>query len=166
MKKLRRYIPAHIRSYWKNYLFQTALATLVIFIIMLLLNFDEDPVIIASLGASTFIVFAMPHYRTAHIRNLLGGQLIGLACGTAVLLIPWPEMPELIENAVIYSTAVGLGMVLMILFNMEHPPAAGTALGIAMHPVSLFAIITVIAAVIFLALVHQLFRKTLRDLTW
>jgi len=46
-----------LRVFWKNYVFQSLFATLAIFIVLLFLNL-QHVVIIASIGATTFILFA------------------------------------------------------------------------------------------------------------
>ncbi|OHE59734.1 MAG: hypothetical protein A2Z47_16355 [Thermodesulfovibrio sp. RBG_19FT_COMBO_42_12] len=63
-----------LRVFWKNYVFQSLFATLAIFIVLLFLNL-QHVVIIASIGATTFIIFAMPNYITAKPRNVIGGHL-------------------------------------------------------------------------------------------
>ena len=49
---------------WKNYLYQSALATIIVFLVLLLLTV-ENAVVIASIGATAFIVFTMPRNITA-----------------------------------------------------------------------------------------------------
>ena len=76
-----------LRLYWKNYVFQSLFATLVIFAVLLGLRFQEV-VIIASIGSTAFIVFAMPNSVAAKPVNIIGGQLVGFACGYLCGLIP------------------------------------------------------------------------------
>ncbi|MGB2877910.1 MAG: HPP family protein, partial [Dehalococcoidales bacterium] len=67
---------------WLNYIYQSLLATIVIFIILLLLNL-EHVVVIASIGATAFIVFTMPRNVTAAPRRVIGGHIVGFICGSA-----------------------------------------------------------------------------------
>jgi CBS-domain-containing membrane protein len=145
----------------KHYVFQTILATLVIYIILLNLSLQQA-VIIASLGATTFIVFAMPKAVTARPRNVIGGQIVGLACGYLSVLIPYPEF---FHYSIVYAIAVGLSMFIMEITNTEHPPASGTALGVAMTGFSWNVAIAVIASVLALSFIHTVFRGYLEDLT-
>ena len=82
---------ARIRSefprLWKNYLYQSFLATVIVFIILLLLTV-EHAVVIASIGATAFIVFTMPRNITAKPRRVIGGHLVGLLSGSLCALIP------------------------------------------------------------------------------
>ncbi|MEA3225762.1 MAG: HPP family protein, partial [Planctomycetota bacterium] len=120
------------RAYWKNYVFQSLLATLVIFFILLSLSFQEDAVIIASLGATAFIVFAMPNQITARSRNIIGGYIVGFLCGFVCSLVPIAEvMNESLGHSLLYAVAVGLSIFIMVVIDTEHPPASGVALGVA-----------------------------------
>ena len=60
MKRSITKMVEEFRTFWKNYVFQSLLATLIIFIVLLSLNIRDDAAIIASIGATTFIVFATP----------------------------------------------------------------------------------------------------------
>ena len=88
MKKGKTNSIHEFREHWKNYVFQSLFATLVIFLILLSLSLQEDAVIIASLGATTFIVFAMPEQVTAKSRNIIGGYIVGFLCGLICSLVP------------------------------------------------------------------------------
>ena len=65
------------RRYWKHYVFQCLLATFVVFIVLLALSL-KNAVIISSIGATAFIIFAMPKMVTANPRNVIGGHATGL----------------------------------------------------------------------------------------
>jgi CBS-domain-containing membrane protein len=150
-----------LKLFWKNYVFQSLFATLAIFIVLLFLNL-QHVVIIASIGATTFIIFAMPNYITAKPRNVVGGHLVGLISGSLCALIPHPSF---LFSVSIYSLAVGLSIFIMVVTDTEHPPASGTALSIAMTGFSFSTAIFVIASIIILSLIHHLFKAYLRDLT-
>lgn len=147
--------------FWKHYVLQCILATTVIYLILMFLSL-QNAVVIASLGASTFIVFAMPKQITAEPRHLIGGHLIGLVCGSLFYLIPTPEF---ITPLMIYALAVGLSIFIMVVTNTEHPPASGTALGVAMNGFSWDVAFAVIVSVIALSFIHVVFKRYLEDLT-
>ena len=65
----------------KSYIVQSLLAAVAVATILRFVGFLTQTAIVASLGASTFIVFAMPHAITAQPRRLIGGNSIGLLCG-------------------------------------------------------------------------------------
>lgn len=120
----------------KSYVRQSLLAALVVAIILLFFRMLGGFVIIAALGASTFIVFAMPDSITAEPRRLVGGHTVGLLSGALCYLVflsgrftqltTNPEVILIVAGAL----SVGLSIFLMAITDTEHPPAATTALGI------------------------------------
>ena len=149
------------RLYWKHYVLQSILATCSVFIVLYILSLQEA-VIIASIGATAFIVFTMPNNITAQSRNVIGGHLIGLFYGFLFSLIPHSA---LIFSILIYSLAVGASIFTMVVTDTEHPPAAGTALGVVITGIRLDVLITVVMSIIILSLIHRFFKPYLRDLT-
>jgi len=73
------------KKLWKYYLWQSFLAAVALFIIVLVLDKDKM-VVISAMGATAFIVFVMPNAASAHSRNVIGGHLVGLILGTIILL--------------------------------------------------------------------------------
>ena len=118
MKRSVRKMVEEFRLYWKHYVLQSLFATLAVFIVLYFLSL-QDAVIIASLGATAFIVFAMPGNLTAQPRNVIGGHLVGLFWGFVFSLIPHPTM---LGSLVCYSAAVGLSIFTMVVTDTEHPP--------------------------------------------
>ncbi len=161
MKKSFKKIDREFRQHWKNYLMQSLLATLSVFVVLYFLSM-QHAVIIASIGATAFIVFAMPDNITAQARNVIGGQLVGLFFGFLFSLFPHPS---LIYSIIIYSLAVGATIFTMVVTDTEHPPAAGTALGVVITGISLDVFIAVTISIIILSLIHKFFKPYLRDLT-
>ena len=149
------------RLYWKHYVLQSILATCSVFIVLYFLSLQEA-VIVASIGATAFIVFTMPNNITAQSRNVIGGHLIGLFYGFLFSLIPHSALTF---SILIYSLAVGASIFTMVVTNTEHPPAAGTALGVVITGIRLDVLITVVMSIIILSLIHRLFKPYLRDLT-
>ena len=146
---------------WKHYLYQSLLAAIVVFVILLILSI-ENAVVIASIGASAFIVFTMPRNITARPRRVIGGHLVGLFSGSLCALIPHSST---LVSISIYALAVGISICLMVALDLEHPPASGTALGVAITGFSPGVIIAVITSSLVLALVHHFSKKFLKDLT-
>lgn len=145
---------------WKNYLYQSSLAVIVLVIAFLVLTM-EHAVVIASIGATAFIVFTMPKNPTANPRRVIGGHIIGFVSGALASLIPHHMVFSYI---VIYSLAVGISIFLMVALDFEHPPASGTALGVAITGISINIFIAIITASIIMALAHRYLRRYLRDL--
>ena len=160
MKTSMADIVQELKLYWKHYLFQSLAAALSIFIVLLFLT-TQHAVIIASIGATTFIVFAMPKSITAKPRNVIGGHIAGIIAGSLCALIPH-QLP--LCNIAVYSCSVGLSMFIMVVTNTEHPPASATALGVAIHGFSFEVTIAILTSTIVLSLIHHYCKRYLRDL--
>jgi len=145
---------------WKNYIFQSVAATIATMLILIILSM-ENAVVIASIAASIFIVFAMPNAVSARKRAIIGGHWIGLFVGSLSTLIPQPYH---FISIIVFSLAVGTTMLTMVIFDMEHPPAAGTALGIAITGFSWNVGIAIITSTILLGIIRTVFKPYLKDL--
>jgi CBS-domain-containing membrane protein len=60
--------------------------------------------------------------------------------------------------------AVGFSIFVMVVVNMQHPPAAATALGMALRGFSEPALAAIITITLILALFHVILRPYLRNL--
>ncbi|MCA1743441.1 MAG: HPP family protein [Desulfovibrionales bacterium] len=103
---------------------------------------------------------------TAQPRNLVGGHLVGMFCGFGASYIPLEQfLPYHFSNSLLLAMAVGISIFIMVVTDTEHPPAAGTALGVAIAGFSLKITLTILISIAFLASVHALLKHKLRDLT-
>ena len=141
---------------WKYYILQSLLATVVLFILVLVLG-RYKLVVISAMGATTFIVFAMPKTVSAKTKNIIGGHLVGLASGGIFYLTALPFFVE-------YPLAVGFAILLMVILGVEHPPAAGTALAVVINEVSLSAFITIMLSAVILSQCRYYLRDYLKNL--
>ena len=122
------------RTHKCMFIVQCALATLIIFIVLMILDVIMNAAVIGALGASSFIAFTMPHHNVSRTRFLVGGYAVGILVGILCHYISlWPllaDIPVFEESShVIFgAVSVGLSIFLMVVFNFEHPPAAGLAL--------------------------------------
>jgi CBS-domain-containing membrane protein len=148
------------QAHWKNYLWQSLLATASMFMVLALLSLQRA-IVVASVGATAFIVFMKPRNPFAAARNVVGGHMLGLAFGLAFGLLPRPT-PAI--HLVLCALAVGCSMLVMALTDTEHPPAAGTALAVALAGVSWQIAAAVVTSAVSMALLHHLLRPYLRDL--
>ncbi len=149
-----------LKTFWKSYLVQSVLAMAVTGIVFWILSL-RNAVIVSSLGATAFIIFCAPSSPPAQPVRCLGGQAAGcILGGIGVLLLNyWSINPILV-----YSLMIGLSFFLMITLDLYHPPAAGTALGIAIADSYSRVLITVLFAVLLLLVFRRLLKKYLRDL--
>ncbi|MFC1998424.1 HPP family protein [Chloroflexota bacterium] len=155
---------SEFKQLWPNYLFQSILCALCVLSVLWVLG-EGQFVIIAAIGASSFIVFAMPKAVTAQPKSIIGGYLLGLAIGALSWLIPAATFNSQI---IVYSSVVGLTMFAMVATDTEHPPACGTALGVAIRSWTdsqiLSVMLTIVVSATILAAAHVLLAKYLKDL--
>jgi CBS-domain-containing membrane protein len=145
------------KKLWKHYILQSSLAGIALFIIVLVLD-RYKMVLIRAMGATAFIVFAMPTAVSARTRNVVGGHLVGLASGAIFYFVPLPYFLE-------YPLAVTIAVFIMVALDFEHPPAAGTALAVVINEVSsLDVFVTIMAGAVILSLCRHNLRRHLRDL--
>ena len=69
------------------------MAALAIFVVVLAIG-EKKVVVTASMAATAFICFAMPTSVSAQTRNVIGGHLVGLVCGTLFVFTPLPYYAE------------------------------------------------------------------------
>lgn len=138
------------------YIIQSLLAAATLFIIILILG-RERMVVASAIGATAFIVFAMPKGVSAQTRNVIGGHIVGLAAGGVFLAV---SLPFSLECAL----AVALAIFLMVALDVEHPPAAGTALAVVINEVSRDAFMAILASALILSQCRYYLRYYLKDL--
>jgi CBS-domain-containing membrane protein len=154
----------------RNYIIQSLMALAAMLVILSFVEVLTEAAIVAALGASAFIVFAMPRSITARPRRLIGGHAVGIVCGLvcyyAFLTGPLGELSG--EHQLLlwfaYALSVALSLFFMTITNTEHPPAASTALGIAAYGCSLQTLLFILLFAIGLAIVRRLLGSRLIDL--
>lgn len=144
---------------WRPYLIASALCSITLATTFLLLG-TENQLIVASVGASAFVVFAMPRSRAAQTTATIGGQLIGLLSGSLAAFIPHETA---MTSAMVHAVAVGLCCFLMLATRYRHPPAAGTALGISVVGIHAGAVFLVIGAAIIMSAIRIMVLSLLTD---
>ena len=154
-----------------RYLWQSALAAVVMLIVMLMVDSVADAVLAAGLGSSAVIVFVHPNSSSAALRHLVGGHVLGLAVGAltsfALFHAGWVPVPDSEHHwAADIAAAMTLGVVilLMSITDTEHPPAAATGLGFALQSLEFTLVMLFVAAVLTLAAGKVIFRAYIRDL--
>ena len=155
----------------KGYLWQSSLAVVAILAVLLLVDSVADAVLAAGLGSSVVIVFLHPTSRSAGLRNLVGGHILGSLAGAAASLLlfqsGWfPADAELYHwfADAVAAGVLGLVILLMAATDTEHPPAAATALGFALQSLEWPIVFLFGGAVIVLAVVKVVLRNRLQDL--
>lgn len=154
----------------RRYIFQCSLAAIAILIILIILDVFCHSAIIATLGATLFIVFTMPKSRPSRPRPLIGGYIVGVVVGLLFYYIGNSTLVlSLLVNIeisyiVFGSLAVGTAIFLMTVTDTEHPPAAGIPIALIFSKWDYLTIIFIISAVIILFIIKSLLRPMLVDL--
>lgn len=112
--KLKEKLSASLGAFTAIWLLMTVLS-------QLQLTTEIELLVLASMGASTFLLFVVPHSPMAQPWPLMAGHLIAAMMG--VICNYWIADPVLAT-----ATAVGLSVFLMHFFHALHPPAAATAM--------------------------------------
>ena len=153
-----------------RYVLQCAIATTAVVITLLLLDVIRQAAIVSSIGATAFITFTQPHSHASRSRSLLGGYVVGTIVGLLfsgvgeLLLLLSDGRYELIFAGVAGALAVGISMLIMVLTNTEHPPAAGLALGIVVHAWDFATLAVILLGVVVLYAAKSALKGYLIDL--
>ena len=166
-----RFIDEKFKKYPEKYIYQSMMATLFIFIVMYFIDIIDHSAIVASMGASSFIVFTLPKQDIARPRLVLGGYFVGilvgiLCCYFGVQIVGGQELLQKhnILRALLASVSVGLAIFIMVVTNTEHPPAAGIALGLVFNPWNIKTLLFIIIAALVLSCIKKLFHRWMIDL--
>jgi len=162
-------IDRHFRlADFKRYAMQCGLAGFVVFILLLVLDAVTQTVLIAALGASAFIAFAVPRSLHSGPRNMIGGYVVGILAGSLMSTFAASiDVSASADHAVIIvfgAIAISLAMFAMVVTRTEHPPAAALAIGLVLNEWSLLTLFVVLAGVVGLSVIKQLILPALLDL--
>lgn len=152
-----------------RYLMQCGLATVIVLILLLILDVLTQTVLIAALGASTFIAFAVPRSPHSDPRHMIGGYLVGVLAGGLMGLLQGAmhfTSPTINHELMVAcgALATGLAMFLMVMTKTEHPPAAALALGLVLNDWDWPTLLVIIGGIVVLAIVKQVVMPLLMDL--
>ncbi|MDP9458115.1 MAG: HPP family protein [Actinomycetota bacterium] len=116
----------------------------------------DAPFIFPALGPTIFLIFSRPMSPSASPRNIVLGHLFGCLCGWGSLAISGLLGEESVLTAGVglpRILAVGLSLSLtsgfLVLFDLDHPPAASTtlivSLGLMSSPAELAVLMLAVA---------------------
>ena len=153
-------IDSKFLKHWRKYLILSSYAFATVFFITITLS--NSPVIIASIGAIGFIVFAMPNNIATETKRIFGGHFPGFFIGSCFAVFPFMYVVHF--KALWFSLLLGITILFMVVLELEHSLAAGTALGMTLIAYSSTSVMTIFIRAIILAIVGHLSKPYLKDL--
>lgn len=161
-----RILDPGFRAAPRQYVAQCGLAFLTIAGLIAFFGTVAEGVIVAAVGSSAFVVFAMPHRTTAQPRRLIGGHVaamaVGLICSVPLRLAWLPG--DGLGTSVVAGASVSAAIFTMVITDTEHPPAAGNALAFSVLDVDVVHVVVTLGTILTLALIRRLLAGWLRDL--
>jgi CBS-domain-containing membrane protein len=153
----------------RRYAVQCSLATIVVLILLVALDAMTQTVLIAALGATTFIAFAVPRSVVSSPRCLIGGYLVGMLAGSLMSTlnasVGISDVVMAHASLIVFGAlATGIAMFLMVITKTEHPPAAALALGLVMNEWNVLTLLVIIVGVTVLCICKRLVLPHLMDL--
>lgn len=134
---------------------QSALAALFLAATFYLV-WNINPLVVAGMGSTTFVLFATPESGAARPRAVVGGYVISMIVG--ILFFPLPD------PIIAGSLAVGTSIFAMTMMDAEHPPASAIALGVAVDGFSYGLLVFIVLATSILSFFQRRVRKHIKDL--
>lgn len=152
-----------------RYVLQCGLAGIVVLVLLLILDAVTQTVLIAALGASAFIAFAVPRSPHSGPRHMIGGYLVGIVCGSLMGTLShlFALSDPIVAHAIIVlfgAMATSLAMLIMVITRTEHPPAAALALGLVLNEWDILTLLVVIGGIVALSIIKRLILPMLMDL--
>ncbi|MFN3234816.1 MAG: HPP family protein [Gammaproteobacteria bacterium] len=157
-----------------HYVWQPLVAFLFIWAATFALGYTHSLVLssigASSLGATALIIFANPGSNPARFTNVLGGYTIGLFCG---ILCHYAShhfiLPKYILNPITFveiyaAAAVALSILIMAICKMNHPPAAGMALGLVLEAWDYWTLAIILIAACAIALLKIILEPHIKTL--
>ena len=160
----------HLVTRPRNYLFQTGLATVALIIMLLVEDAVLNAAIVVAVASSAFIVFVVPNSVASTPRKVVGGHLVAVivgSIGSGVLMIPtvdaFAEQSRYLLD-IVAALSVGVSILVMVATNTEHPPAAGTVLGLVVKGLGWQAVAFILVSAVSLSLIRLVLRPKLINL--
>ena len=162
----------------KHFVFQVLSAIIFMAIVLFFMSLDSTSQILwavgsGSLASSIFIVFTIPNSISAQPRRVLGGYLIAILVGVLIHFLlgnifNLVSQHFILENTKVFwvssAIAIGLVMVLMVILDCQHPPAAGISIVLVLNIQEYYTLAVIGLSVIFLMLIKHVFRNYLINL--
>lgn len=169
-----------LREIFWNLIWQVALAVGFMTLVLLVLGyFAQSPIIWAvgagALAASSFLVFAAPKSPVSRPSHIVCGYAIGMFTGLLLHYVLTQLYGILLHHETMFvhdknifwiaaSLALGLSIILMVIFDKTHPPAVGMSIVLVLDIRHYFIILVLFGCAVILALLRYGLRHHLKNL--
>jgi|ETN02SMinimDraft_4_1059925.scaffolds.fasta_scaffold31636_2 CBS-domain-containing membrane protein len=152
-----------------NYLFQSVLTSIALFLIFFFEDRFASGAILAGIGSTIALIFLVPHSIATHPRRVLGGHIVAILLAFIVLMLLnfiFGDFSNISANYLKIASVISIGFLIMIMgiTNTEHPPAAACLLGLILNGMNFERIISILAAVILLIVIRFILINKLKNL--
>ena len=160
----------YIHSKWAHYVFQCGLAAISLIFILLIGDTVFKTAIVVGIASSAFTVFVIPDSVAATPRKVIGGHFVAGIVGAVISLsIQSTALNSFSEETryfvdIAAAMSVGIGIFVMVVTNTEHPPAAGTSLGLVFYGFDWTSIVFILLSALLLSLVRVALRNKMINL--
>lgn len=167
-----------LKVIWSHLIWQPLAAMVFMGIVLFFLNLVATSAILWAVGAgsiasSCFVVFAHPSGKTSDPKSIVGSYAVAILTGEFINFIAgyfpifhgvFLETTNIYALGCLAAFTVGLAIFLMVLFNLEHPPATGMALVLVLDIRDYRTLVVVFLAAVLLALIRKCLVRCLCDL--
>jgi CBS-domain-containing membrane protein len=146
------------------------MATLAMMAILLLEDGVLRAAIVVAMASTVFTIFVVPNSVAVTPWKVIGSHVMGVAAGSLVaVIIGLPSIAPIVEDSRLLfdslaALTVGLSIALMVVTDAEHPPAAGSALGLVVHGWALSSVGVILIGAVTLSLIRMALRPRLVNL--
>ena len=151
-----------------NYLLQSFLVFVCIALLLMLYKLFGG-IIVASLGASSLILFVSPHSKSAKTKNVVGGYICGIIIGVLCSFIYYKFLGlnfEELNYILIFlcAAAAAIATFLMVSTNLVHAPAVSLAIGLSIDPECLQLAFAALIGIVILCVIRNLLKDHIKNL--
>jgi len=156
-----------VKNHLLKAMFQCFLAMIVMYLLLFFIDIATYPAMLASMGATIFVVFTMPDAYVARHRSLIGGYLVGIVTGILCSFLDITKILPISDyqsNISLAALAVGLSIFIMISTDTEHPPASGLALGLVINEWDFLTVVLLMILILSLTVIKKILSPILINL--
>ena len=142
---------------------------MVVYFVLTMLSLVTNALVIASIASTSFLVFTAPHVERSRSRYIVGGYTVSFITGGLCYLL----MRQCAESMPLFSLhfdelygaiAIGLSIFIMVVTDLEHPPASAASLSMVINTWDVWSITVTYIAIFILIISRSLLRKHLINL--